>query len=353
MSFSYLAAMFFVLSASGTHLMQDETVVFCNDLQDKQANLLFEPTEIIRVEKADGTQVYDENIDYVVSADGTVSLPVGSRIPVLDYYSPVQDDTFYRFADTSGTWFYSPAGNIKHEAYDVCITYTYNDSQGMAAFYDGNTSSKITTAITMLENKEPLNLTFYGDSITVRWQASDETNSYAQVMTSSLKDLFEFDSINYANCAVGGKTTEWGVTNIQTVLDTDPDLVVLAFGMNDATVNLSASEYKNNTQSMMDQLRQQNPLVSIILVAEFTPNSEWGGANISRRTENRAALLELYDEYENVGFVDVGAVSRPIAARKKFQDFSGNNINHPNNFLHRIYAELILELFSGENESVV
>ena len=76
-------------------------------------------------------------------------------------------------------------------------------------------------------------------------------------------------------------------------------------------------------------------------MAEFSPNPEWGNANYERRKQNRDALYALYSKYDNMGFVDVGALSRKIAIRKKFQDFSGNNINHPNDYMHAIYAYLL------------
>jgi hypothetical protein len=31
--------------------------------------------------------------------------------------------------------------------------------------------------------------------------------------------------------------------------------------------------------------------------------------------------------------------------KKNFSDISGNNVNHPNDFGHRLYAHVILELF--------
>jgi len=202
-----------------------------------------------------------------------------------------------------------------------------------------------------LQMQLPLNITFFGDSITVGGQASSLppgaepfAPAFPTQVTEALKALFGYDQINYANKAVGGTTTVWGLQEIQQVVDTDPDLVVLAFGMNDAG-GVPPATYKQNTEDMIQALRAANPDVSIVLVAEFSPNPEWGGANYPIRAENRDSLYDLYSTYENMAFVDVGAVSRQIADKKKFQDFSGNVINHPNDFLHAIYAELILKVF--------
>jgi hypothetical protein len=137
---------------------------------------------------------------------------------------------------------------------------------------------------------------------------------------------------------------------IQRVIDTAPDLVVLAFGMNDGSQGKDTELwYKPNTTGMIDALRAANPDVSIILVAEFSPNPEQANANYGLREQNRAALYDLYSTYGNMAFVDVGAVSRQIAARKKFQDFSGNCLNHPNDFMHTVYAELVMNVFEGSS----
>ena len=96
---------------------------------------------------------------------------------------------------------------------------------------------------------------------------------------------------------------------------------------------------------MIQALRQTNPDVSIILVSEFFPNPEWEQAHYKRHQSNRNALHDLYSQYENIAFVDVGKVSRKLVARKKFQDLSGNNLNHPGDFLHSVYAQLIMKTF--------
>jgi len=333
--------------------MEYEAVVFCSDLQPRSAQLLFTPVEIQSVQRANRTQVFEEGTDYTVDAGGLISLAPGSQIPVLDYYAATTDPTYYRFTDIHGTPFYSPGGTIKHSDYDVVVTYTFDHTvESLDAMAAGHWATKLTNALDRLRMRQPLNVTFFGDSITFGGQASSLAPgaepfapAYPTQIIDALKARFGYDQINYANKAVGGTTSAWGLQEIQQVIDTAPDLVVLAFGMNDASGGVPSATYKQNTESMIQAVRASNPNVSIVLVAEFSPNPEWGGANYALRADNRDALYDLYSTYENIAFVDVGAVSRQVAARKKFQDFSGNNINHPNDFLHNIYADLILNVF--------
>ena len=41
------------------------------------------------------------------------------------------------------------------------------------------------------------------------------------------------------------------------------------------------------------------------------------------------------------------SMSLSILTRKDFYDYSGNNINHPNDFFGRVYAQTLLETVVG------
>ena len=56
-----------------------------------------------------------------------------------------------------------------------------------------------------------------------------------------------------------------------------------------------------------------------------------------------AALKEIAAERENVAVADVGTISFRLLQCKKFRDVSANNVNHPNDFLHRIYAQTVVK----------
>ena len=327
--------------------MIEETVVFCSDLDAGQARLLFPPEQILKVERADHSQVLVEGYDYTIDTNGVIQVISGGRIPLMQYYALPDEGGVspYTFVTTNGNYFYSAGGNTKHESYDVSVTYRHDEQYALNALYPSNFQSKLTTAMRLLEDNDPVNLTFFGDSITVGAQASVLSNGYPLLLKTRLEEEFQTSSISYANCAVGGTTSAWGLSNIATVTGTFPDLVVLAFGMNDGSGNVTAAQYKTNIEGMIDALRAQNPDVSIVLIASFSPNPEWSSANYPLREEYRDALLEIYGQYSNIAVADVGAVSRPIAELKKFQDFSGNNINHPNNWLHWIHADFLFEVF--------
>ncbi len=77
-----------------------------------------------------------------------------------------------------------------------------------------------------------------------------------------------------------------------------------------------------------------------ILVANMLPNPEFKPH--AGHFENRRRLYKLEGEFERIAVADVMAVTEALLRRKKFADISGNNLNHPNDFLHRIYADVIV-----------
>ncbi|MEI8207329.1 MAG: hypothetical protein WCG03_10665, partial [Kiritimatiellales bacterium] len=190
---------------SSTNLMQRESVVFCSDLQPRSARLLFPPVEIQSVKRADGSRVFTQGVDYTVSTDGLISLTTNSAIPVLTYYTNVIDATYYRFADTNGAAFYSPGGNYKHSAFDVVVTYTYTNGS-LGELEAGAWKTSLTAAMDKLRVGQPLNMTFFGDSITAGAQASSLAPAvepfapaYPSQVVAGLKARFGYDRINYAN----------------------------------------------------------------------------------------------------------------------------------------------------------
>ena len=80
------------------------------------------------------------------------------------------------------------------------------------------------------------------------------------------------------NLSVGGTTTAWGLTKIQEVVELKPDLVILAFGMNDSA-GISPEEYGRNTAKMIAQTRESMPDAEFILIASMLGNRDWTRLN--------------------------------------------------------------------------
>ena len=335
--------------------MTAESVVFCEDLQPRSANLLFEPTKILKVQRANQSQVFEEGVDFTVDGN-RLTLTENSRIPLLQHYRDTRDEKRYRFKfNRSKGFIYSPGGVTKHNDYDVEVTYEYEKGD-YADFFEGISRSDSLKVFNKLNAGKPVTVAFFGDSITVgaqasgfhkRLKAAPARDGYPLLVFKDLQKRFPKAEMRYVNPSVGGKTSAWGVAQAAGVAAENPDFLVIAFGMNDSSGRVPSEKYLANTQEIIDIARQANPEVSVLLVAEFSPNPNLPNANYDLRKENCAGLFAMQQKNKNCAVVDVGAVSRAMVERKKFVDMSGNNINHPNDFLHQVYADAILAALLG------
>jgi hypothetical protein len=65
-----------------------------------------------------------------------------------------------------------------------------------------------------------------------------------------------------------------------------------------------------------------------------------------------AAMIPMTEDYWSRGIpcavVPMTTMSRWILSHKRFCDVSGNNINHPNDFIVRLYASTLLHTLTGK-----
>ena len=63
----------------------------------------------------------------------------------------------------------------------------------------------------------------------------------------------------------------------------------------------------------------------------------------------RKLLAGLAAEYGSAAeLARITSMHQTLLKRKHFYDMTGNNINHPNDFLARIYAQTLLAVITGE-----
>ena len=154
----------------------------------------------------------------------------------------------------------------------------------------------------------------------------------------ALKKAYNYSEITAVNTAVGGTRSSWGAeTAYNNVARYEPDLVVIAFGMNDGTRSVSAESYILNIKSIMDTARTANPDVEFILVSPIlaNPDTYFNGT----QSKYLPALLEL--ETEGTCVADLTSIHTYLLQKKTYSDMTGNNVNHPNDFLIRFYAQVL------------
>jgi acyl-CoA thioesterase-1 len=200
-----------------------------------------------------------------------------------------------------------------------------------------------------LRGKEEVKLVVLGDSISTEADASLLSRAWPNQAgyPTLVKQALETrgGKVTLKNFSVGGMDSAWGVTRVADVIAEKPDLLVVAFGMNDASGRRQPADFAALTKGIYEPVRAAVPGCAVILVSSMTANSEW-----------KHAAPELYPQYAGtlgklsgpgVAFADVTAVWQAVEARKKHMDLSGNGLNHPNDFGHRLYADVILAVIGN------
>ncbi len=344
-------------------VVYNETLWFAGE-DDFTAPLMYAPDEIVSVMSYDLTKTYREGVDYVwEKGSKTIRLPEGSSIPHMTYRE------YYTGAMTSidGNGLYFAEGS------DICsrqVAVTYRHSDTAEWTLPRLERENFPKTFEKLENGESINVVFYGDSITVGANSSDyvdygpHAESYPEMVRSYMQKRYPAATVNYINTAVGGVDSNWGNdgkmgheldsmdggAHFKTrVLDKAPDLLFIAFGMNDGP---SDANYKANIKSMIDRVRAEYPEVEIMLVSGMTANFEAAGFYNKDYEKFQQALIELAEAYEGIGVSTVLNTVRSLEGRtlgKRFRDWTGNNVNHPNDFMARVYAQTILYTLFGSD----
>ena len=310
--------------------------------------LLYPAAEIISIYSADLTVKYEEGIDWIL-VDGKIRIPEGSSIPRLTYAEFYPNSASANtFETVDGKYILFSEGSFFHDR-QIAITYRH-ESKWVGALPKPQ-GDKLPHTHEKLNGSDPLKVLFFGDSISAGANSSGIIGvapmapSWTQMFVDSLKARYNKDNIIYANTSEGGQTSAWGVANFtEKVLNENPDLLVIHFGMNDGNGSAtSAQAYKANIQAMIASAKAHNPNIEIILVSPMLPNPEVK-VTAGNQDSYEAVLNELCET--GVIVAPVTSIYKVLMERKVYHHMTGNNVNHPNDFVARLYAQTLLAAVS-------
>jgi hypothetical protein len=161
-------------------------------------------------------------------------------------------------------------------------------------------------------------------------------------------------TITYINTAVGGWTSANGNDNfdkyVKAFVDQyGCDFFALAFGMNDA--GNSPSSEKKAIKKITDKLYEIAPEAEMLLISTMIPNPEATNGWYGNQYRFETVFEQIADAYVKEGkscaVACMTSMSQRIVENKRFRDHTGNNINHPNDFLGRLYAQVVFETVIG------
>ncbi len=308
-----------------------------------EGNLAFIPSKIISVKNYALDKTYEEGKDYTV--DGrTIRLTKGGSIPFFNYEelyhnNPQAKPRVMETVD-GGYLTFSESALFN----DKQLAVTYEHSEPWNGPVPQSAKKILPKSFQTLEKGEPLKLVVFGDSISVGASASGKSARapwmprWADLVADELHNRYGSD-IDYINPSLGGMIAEWGRNTVNGLVSFEkPDLVILGFGMNDAGRPFSTEQFIANTKAMMASIRAQNPDAEFILLMSFQNNPKW--RSLAPMIGYLKALKEM--EGPGVAVADMWSMHGYLLKHKTYWDMTGNHVNHPNDFLVRVYAQTLL-----------
>lgn len=379
-------------------VIHNETVMFVGI--DDKASLLYDADEIISVRSYDLATEYERGVDYDY-VDGKLVLLEGTRIPYVPletYYSVLDPNYPYLSTMYNGVVTQTMFGDgDAMTKWQVAVTYKHSDT------WDGvkveSYADRYADFIGKLERGEDVTVFFYGDSITTGASSSQSRAPYAPSFarmfvqyvakkygyTVTYVDSYSDENltngkpsggrehedtvfgtngtITYINTAVGGWSTQNGLENMPAYVTSyikkyGCDLFVLAFGMNNG--GSTAADVTSLMENILKKLYRAAPEADVVLVSTMLPNIEavrnpadkyFCNGNQYTFEEAMYPLAEKINKnVMNCAVAPMTSVSKYIHSQKRYRDTTGNNVNHPSDFLARTYAQVIYQtVFGYEN----
>jgi len=321
-------------------VMQRITGESCIFIGEAPAKLLFRPEGPVRLGNPVTGRVYRENIDFTVDRTaGTVARTRGSAIPFLrerDLY-PAENVSYYPAADANAI----PGGpGGRNLRFDAKLFFAEQQAEA-----DYETPAPdwpeefFRRSPYLAQTPEIRRMVALGDSITEGYNASGYIGGpprrppYAGLTAQALgAELF--------NLGRNGASVDLFESLIGRTVELRPDLVTVAYGMNDLT-RYSAEQYLEKIASGVGKLRRELPRALIAVISPMSGNPEWSRTPVEK-TLAFAEALSRWTAHERIVFADVSAVWEFVLERKGFFSLTGNGVNHPNDFGHFLYAKTVL-----------
>ena len=339
-----------------------ESVLCVKEAADRPADgrLLFPATKIVSAHSANGQKQFELGRDFTLNGDGSrLVLTETSAIPFLrlDELFPPKDklplwtggaaEGPQSLAHKTGDPETHVLFNNGHWFHDQQIEVTY---ERIAADWSGETPQfdavRLPKTLARLKAKQKLTIGVSGDSITFGLNASGLVGAapfmpiYPELIAAQLRATYGGE-VALFNRAVGGWNINSGLNDLDKLIEHKPDLVIVAYGMNDVGYR-NPEAYKAGVAKLIERLRAANADVEVILVATMLGNDQWKHTPREMFPQYLTALKSLVGD--GIALADLTSLWTEMLKRKRDCDLTGNGVNHPSDFGHRVYASAVLSL---------
>ena len=319
-----------------------------------KGSLLFAPRRLIRVYSPYAAQEFPldrfeavERELVCVASDGIPHLNPGDLISAGKIPPATQPhvDGIHNILYAGGTGFL-----VERQVY-----VEYETEETWAGSTPRDESARLPRLHRKLQDRESLTLAILGDSIsegadaTVRLKVPPYAPPYPARFANFLRATFGSE-VALHNFSVGGKTAAWGAEQTEAVAGIQPDLLIIAFGMNDSSARCEAGAYRGQIERIISGVTARSPATEFVVVSGMTPIPYWAHSHLEFLAAYHVELSQL--ARPGVALADVRTSWLHLLERKDDLALSGNGINHPNDFGHRVYADVLIASVLGLSPDV-
>ena len=246
--------------------------------------------------------------------------------------------------------------------YFISIPEVYSGEQTKYAEYinyrDSLNGQKVLNNLaSKLNNKEDINVVYYGGSVTAGAGVSDaEATSWRARIGSWLEVNFPQSNINNINSAIGGTSTYLGSYRLNdAVIEQNPDLLFIEFSINDYYDRSSDEKTSKQLETIIRQVREKLPECDIVTVLVTDRDNAANAQN--GELHSQAKIHEAISAAYGIPTIQVG---RALADKlpdgftdddwKVYFPVKANgslDIVHPNENGYALYADVISEFLAN------
>jgi lysophospholipase L1-like esterase len=323
------------------------------EAQPPTARLAFEASKVLAVTVASSSRPLMEGRDWTLCEDRRTlifpgSLPLDS-ISAEQMFPPSDTPNSYRHraSDPQQNLLYQP-GRWFH---DRNIEINYQRAGQLAGDAPADSTNcyqpeLMKRTLAKLQCGQPLHIAISGDSISTGLDASFVSFAppyqmgYPELVAAQIQDTFNCQ-VALTNRAVAGWSVANGNQDTEAMIAARPDLIIIAYGMNDVG-RRDPDWYAQQTRQLVATFQSRLPEADILLVASMLGNAEWIHTPREMFARYRDELRKLTGP--GVALADLTEVWQLLLRHKHDLDLTGNGLNHPNDFGHRLYAQAILSV---------
>lgn len=211
----------------------------------------------------------------------------------------------------------------------------------------------------------PINIVILGDSVShaafLDYHNYDAV--YWNVLKNKLHAIRNYVPINTICASVGGTTAKDALPRLERdVLCHRPDLVIVCFGLND--VNGTQEEYLSSLEEIFSRCKAEGlevifltPNMLNTTVESDTPKQWYDYAHKTADMQNNGRMdtyiysAKALAEKMGIAVCDAYSEWKKLSEKENITHRLSNRINHPNEEMHGLFADLLFKEIMGGGDS--